>query len=317
MSARRIALAAAALGTTAALAAAGAGVALPPAGTADDPGTPAGSMTITTPAVAQKGDVGFCVANIRVDTSGGPVAQPFMVKFDDHGSYGIGPFTPDADGSLCATVSTDPARYATAKGGAADKIPADLCDPTKEHWLRLLSGSWAHPDASQRSIAQTFTVTGRCGDVAGGGTTTTPGGGGTTTTPGGGTTTTPGTGAPTTGGTPTTAAAPFTLRSAALATDARRVTLKVRGGTAFARGTLVLRTRAKVALGRSAPARRTLARGGFQVAARDAVTVRLTLTAAARSLLRTRATVAATLAVTPAGAKTINKNVTVRRPRRS
>jgi len=304
---RRIAAGAVAAAGAAALVLATAGVALPPGGVADQPGTPAGSLTITTPEVPQQGDVGFCVQNIRVDTAGGPAAQPFMLKFDDHGSNGIGPFTPAADGSLCATVSTDPADYPS---GAADKLPSDLCDPAKAHWLRLLTGAWAHPDGSQRSIAAGFTVTGACGDGGGG----SGGGGGT------GTGTTPATpGAPATttpAATPGTAAEPpVRAASATLTTSGRSVVVKLKAASSFARGSLLLRSVSRLRVGRSAPARRTLARGSFQIAAGDTLALRLPLTADARSVLRTRASLAGALTIAPRDARPTTTTVTVRRPR--
>ena len=299
MSARRTATTVLALAAGGTLALAASGAALPPGGTADQPGTPPGTLAITTPTVAPKGAVGFCVTNIRVDTSGGHVAQRFMLKFDDFGTTGIGPYAPDQDGNLCATVSTDPASYGSS---ASDKIPADLCDGSKGHRLRLLSGPWAHPEASQRSLGQAFTVTGSCGDGSHGGPTTTPGGG--TATGGHGS----GSGA---------AATPVTVRSSRLRADGKRVVVELAGGEALARGTLLLRTRGKVRVGRSAPARRTLARGSYQLAAGTKLSVRLALTADARSLLRARTSLAATLAVNVTGGTTATKNVTVRRARRS
>jgi hypothetical protein len=306
---QRRAAAAGVVATAATLVLAAAGAALPPGGTDDQPGTPAGSLAVTTPDVAQKGAVGFCVENIRVDSSSGHVAQPFVLKFDDHGSSGIGPFTPDADGHLCASASTDPAAYATAKGGSADKIPPDLCDPTKEHWLRLLSGGWAAENASQRSLAATFRVTGACGDGAGGGgTTTTPTTTATTPAPGPGDTTT----------TPTTTTKPSVdvrLRSVKLAVSGRSLVVKLRGGRAFTRGTLLVTSRSRLRVGRSGATRRALAKGSFQLAAGDTVALRLPLTADGRSLLKNRRTLAASLAVAAGGATTTTTNVTVTTPR--
>jgi hypothetical protein len=279
------------------------GFALPPGGVEDQPGTPPGSVTITTPDVPQKGKVGFCVQQFRVDTAGGPVGQQFMVKLDDFGSYGIGPFTPDATGSLCAEVSTDPADYQGAKGGAADKLPADLCDPGKEHWLRFLSGSWAHPDASQRSIAKGFRVTGSC--IGTPPPTTAPGGGTPTTTAPGGTPTTPAGGS--------SAAAVPRVRSTTLVVRGRTIAAVLQGTGAFSRGSLVLRTRGPVRLGRTPPARRMLAKGSYQAAAGDRVTVRLTLTREGTSVLRTRPRLAGELAVTPVRATGATTRVAVRR----
>jgi hypothetical protein len=300
---RRLVLTAA-LAAGASLALAAAGMALPPGGTDDEPGTPPGSLTVTTPDVPQKGAVGFCVQDIRVDGAGGHVAQPFMMKFDDYGSSGIGPFTPEADGDLCATISTDPAAYTSAKGGSADKIPPDLCDPAQEHWLRLLSGAWAGDGASQRSLAAAFRVTGACGDGAGGSAGTPPA----TTTPTTGAMTTTTT-APTT--TPRKPTVTVTARSAQLSVSGRSLVVKLVGGPAFTRGTLLVKSRARLRVGRSAAARRTLARGSFQLAARDTVALRLALTTDARSLLRTRRTLAATLAIAAGGATTRTTNVTV------
>lgn len=290
--------------TAGALVLAASGVALPPGGVADQPGTPPGSLTITTSEVPQKGDVGFCVQNIRVDTASGPAAQPFMLKFDDHGSNGIGPFTPAADGSLCATVSTDPADYAS---GAADKLPSDLCDPTKDHWLRLLTGAWAHPDGSQRSIAAGFEVTGACGDGSGG---TDGGGTGTTPTTPGTTTTTPAATTPNASAKP-----PVRAASATFAISGRAVVVKLRASSSFARGTLLLRSVSRLRVGHSTAARRTLARGSFQIAAGDTLALRLPLTADARSVLRTRRSLAAALTIAPRDAAATTTTVTVRRPR--
>lgn len=290
----------------AALAAAAAGAsAAPPGGPVDTPGSPPGTLQITTPSGPVDGRIGFCVDAIRVDTAAGPVAQRFMLKLDDHGSYGIGPYTPTASGSLCATVSTDPADHAAARGGAADKLPADLCDASKPHTLRLLSGAWGAPgtvpEASQRSIAAPISVAGAtCGrsqprppspgePVPG----TPPGA-------------RPPAGAP---------AAAVRVRSTTVVVRGRSAYLKLGGAGAFSSGTVVLRSRAAIRIGRSPRARRTLARGAYQVAAGDAVELRLALTAQARVLLRTRRSIGATLTIAPSAGAAIARTVTVRRTR--
>lgn len=156
-----------ALIAAAALTVPAAAFALPPAGTDDEVGTPPGSVEVTTPEVPAKGKVGFCVRNFRVDLkNGGSVGQQFMMKFDDFGQNGIGPFTPDASGTFCGEISMNPADYAGTKGGAADAIPPGLCDTSKPHSLRFLSGPWAYDkngdSASMRSFRADFRVTGSC-----------------------------------------------------------------------------------------------------------------------------------------------------------
>lgn len=279
----------------AAVALAGSAVAwaVPPGGVADTPGTPPGSVAITTPEVSQKGKVGFCVQGFRVDlAAGGSVGQQFMVKFDDFGNSGIGPFTPNAAGELCAEVSTDPADHGSK---ASDRIPADLCDPSKEHWLRLLSGPWAYNKngdvASLRSLSATFRVTGICGDA----------------------TTTPDAGA-----TPTATPTPAATTSASLVsrkltvTGGTRVTVKLRGGSAAQRVRVVLRTASKVRVGTK---RRvvTLASASYQLGKDTRRTVRPKLTSAGRALLRARRTLAGRLTLQPTGAQATRAAVTLRR----
>ena len=263
--------------------------AVPPGGGDQIPGTPPGSVEVTTPEVPQRGDVGFCVRGFRVENGSERVGQQFMVKFDDHGAYGIGPFTPDVNGELCATVSTDPADHQGAKGGAADKIPSDLCDPAKAHWLRFLSGEWAQ-NGSPRSLSAEFRVTGAC-EPAGGG----PGGG----EPGGGTP-------------PPAAQVAVRLRSHRLALGARRVTLRLSATGGTARGTIALRSAHRVVVGKR-KRRVTLARGPFSVAPGSNRAVRVGLTRTGRRVLRGRRSLLARVTVRPAGGGSLERRVRLRR----
>jgi hypothetical protein len=103
------------------------------------------------------------------------------------------------------------------------------------------------------------------------------------------------------------------LRSATLTVRGTSVGLRLTGGSAFARGGVVLRTRRKVRIGRSQPARRTLASGTFQVAAADAIELRLSLTPDGRSLMRARTRLAGELTLSPRASAQITRDVTVRR----
>lgn len=290
--------------------------ALPPGGVDETPGTPPGSVEITTPVVPQKGKVGFCVHGFRVDLkAGGSVGQQFMIKFDDFGSYGIGPYTPDANGDLCATVSANPADHTGEKGGAVDKIGPELCDPGKEHWLRFLSGSWAYnkngDEASLRSLHAEFRFSGNCGDPP---PSESPGGGPPATTP---ETTSPGPTKPgtTSPGTTPAAVTPVPrLASPGLRAGARRLTITFRPVAARTTVAIALRTAAKVRLGDHRrlvtlvrPVRRTLAAGTKRR------TVTLRLTGGARALLRTHAKLAARLTLTPDHGKAGRVAVTLRR----
>jgi hypothetical protein len=261
--------------------------------------------------------------------------QQFQVKFDDFGSKGIGQFQPDASGTYCGEIATDRAAYASA-ASADDKIPskaqgaaADLCAPGTQHWLRVLSGSWAHPDGSERSIARDFTTDATCGTggkaaapsvgtvvgadtgvapaTAGGGPTTTPGG--TTTTPGG-TTTTPGT---------TTTAAPVLsglakVRSTRVAVQGSIVTLPVRRTAAVGGGKVTIRSASRLALnGRGAKRVRTLvAARPYRLTGAVNQSLRLRLTATGRSVLRSRSSLAAVVTVTPTGGKPVATRITLR-----
>ncbi|OJU86292.1 MAG: hypothetical protein BGO11_02685 [Solirubrobacterales bacterium 70-9] len=250
----------------------------PASGAVEVAGTPPGSVEVTTPEVAQKGAVGFCVHNFRVETGGSSVGQQFMVKFDDFGAYGIGPFTPDAAGDLCATVSTDPAAHEGEKGGAKDKIPTDLCSPGKEHWLRFLSGSWAQ-GGTPRSLTAKFRMTGTCESTS-------------APTPGGGTTATE----------TTVAAASLKLLDHKLALQGRSVALRIQAGAAGASGRVVLRAAHKVPVaGPGSPrAKAVLARGGYRVAGGKTKTLRINLTVAGRRILADRDRLAARLLLRPA-----------------
>lgn len=322
-SAGRLALIAATGVAAAVLLSSGLVAAAPDTGAVETPGTPPGKLVITTPGGPVDGKIAFCVESIRVDTAAGPVAQSFMLKFDDFGVFGIGPYTPTASGSLCGTVSTIPADHAAGRGGAADKLPADLCDTSKPHTLRLLSGTWGAPEGttpppSQRSISSPISVAGdSCGAAIPGGT------GGEQPDPGGSTppgTTTPGTATTPTTGAPGSRATPaaVTLRSATLSVRGRSVYVRVTGGKAFVKGSALLRTRDKVAMGRSKAVRWTLAKQTFQVAAGNAVELRLSLTPNGRKLMRTRLRLAGVLTLTPdRGGAAVTRDVTVRRPKTS
>jgi hypothetical protein len=312
-SAVRLGLAAGATAAACALVWSSGVTAAPETGVVDAPGTPPGVLRITSPAGPVAGKISFCVEKIRVDTAAGPVAQSFMLKFDDFGGFGIGPYTPDANGSYCGTVSTIAADYTNARGGAADKLPDDLCDAAKPHTLRLLSAGWGAPgttpEASQRSIAQPISTGGTCGGATPGG----PGGGqtgpgGTTTGPA---TTTPG------GSNPGTAVASLSLRSTTASVRGRSIYVRVPGGRTFVKGTAVLRTRDKVAMGRSKAVRWTLAKQSFQVAAGNTVELKLALTPNGRKLMRPRLRLAGKLTLTPVSGIALTREVSVRRPKAS
>ncbi|WP_036725398.1 hypothetical protein [Patulibacter minatonensis] len=314
------------VGASAGLALAGAttAVALPPGGAVDKLGTPAGSLEITSAAL-REGKVQFCVRGFV--TKDGAAPQQFQVKFDDFGSRGIGQFQPDASGTYCGEIATDRAAYAT-KASADDKIPAvaqgadaNLCDTSKQHWLRVLTGTWAHPNGSERSIARDIAIDSTCGTggkaaapsigtVVGSDTgvlppTSTPGG--TTTTPGG-TTTTPGTttpGGPTTPGTttPVVLSGLAKVRSSTVAVKGTVATLQVRRTAAVGKGKITIRSAAKLAVkGRKGSKVRTLVSGRpYSLTGQVSQSLRLKLTTTGRSVLRTRARLDAVVTITPNG----------------
>ncbi len=263
-------------------------VALPPGGVDETPGTPPGSVSIVQPEVAKQGKVGFCVRNYRVNLpGGGSVGQKFMLKFDDFGAYGIGPFEPDNNGDLCAEVSMNPADHAGAQGGAADKIPPGLCDPTKEHWLRFLSGSWAYNQggvqASSRSQSAAFTVTANCSEPAADGTPApAPGGAG------GGNTVVP---------------IPQVI-SRTVGTNGRTLTLRFQSVTAHTVVSVGLRTRTKVRVGRQMRVVRLVSATRIEIPADGrSHTATLRLTPTGRRVLSSRGARASILTVTPATGK--------------
>ncbi|WCB95235.1 hypothetical protein DSM104299_03978 [Baekduia alba] len=122
-------------------------LAIPPTGPAENPGSPPAAVTIATPQVpAAGGAVRFIGAGFL--TAGG-APQKVYVKIDDHGDAGIGPFTAAADGTLKGTVALDDA-----------EAPADVADPSKDHWLRFLAGpSGKYPNnGPPRSLKAAFRV---------------------------------------------------------------------------------------------------------------------------------------------------------------
>lgn len=135
------------------LAAAGAW-ALPPGGAVDDPGDPPATITIVTPSVPVNGAVSFTGTGwLNQDGTG----QSVMVKFDDFGNNGIGPFTADAQGNLSGTVSLTPPANATARQ-RADYAPSDMNQANSSHWLRFLTGPWGSlpRNGPPRSMRGTF-----------------------------------------------------------------------------------------------------------------------------------------------------------------
>jgi len=259
---------------------------LPPGGVDDTPGTPPGSVAIVQPDVPKQGTVGFCVRNYRVNLpGGGSVGQQFMIKFDDFGAYGIGPFQPDNNGDLCAEVSMNPADHATAKGGAADKIPSDLCDTAKEHHLRFLSGSWAYNQggvqASSRSQAGIFRVTTNCTEpVATGGTPP-----------------------PTGGGVGLPAPAPK-VASRTVGTNGRTLTVRFQPVTVHTVASVGLRTRVKVRIGKQTRVVRLVSATRVEIPADGrSHTATFRLTPAGRQVVNTRALRAGVLVITPATGK--------------
>ena len=265
-----------------------AALALPPGGVNEEPGTPPGSVSVTNPEVAKQGTVGFCVRNFRVNLAGGgSVGQQFMVKFDDFGSYGIGPFTPDNNGDLCAEVSMNPADHATAKGGAADKIPSDLCDANATHLLRFLSGSWAYNKAdgvaSMRSLHADFRTTATCTEPAptGGSGSTTPGTGGT-------------------GGGATTIAPLPTVASRTVGTNGRTLRLTFRPVTAHTVVSFGLRTRTKVRVGKQMRIVRLVSATRVEIPADGrSHTATFRLTPAGRQVVGARTRNSGVLVITP------------------
>lgn len=311
----------------------GAAGALPPGGAVDRPGTPAGTLEITNASGLREGKVQFCVRGFV--TKDGAAPQQFQVKFDDFGSKGIGQFQPDASGTYCGEIATDRAAYATA-ASADDKLPADLCTPGTQHWLRVLSGTWAHPEGTERSIARDFTSDATCGTggkaaapsvgtVVGsdtgvapppaGGTTTTPGG--TTTTPGG-TTTTPGGSTTTPGGTTTTPAPVLSgqakVRTTRLTARGSILTLPVRRTAAVGGGKVTVRSASRLTVkGRKGARVRTLvAARAYRLTGAVDQSLRLRLTATGRSVLRTRASLKAVVTMTPTGGRPTTTRVVVR-----
>ncbi|WP_022927406.1 hypothetical protein [Patulibacter americanus] len=292
--------------------------AVPPGGVADTPGTPAGSIEIVNPAGLREGKVQFCVRGFV--TKSGTAPQQFMVKFDDHGSKGIGPFQPDATGTYCGEVATDRAAYASAMS-ADDKIPAGLCQGG-QHWLRILSGSWSHPDASERSLAKDYTSDATCGtggkaaaptagSVIGGdagiGTAPAPPAGGPggagSPTPGGGS----GAGGAGAGSGPGTAAPSLsgqaTLRSRTARVSGSTVTLALRRTGAVGRGTITARSASRLRLTpKGARSVRTLvAARPYTLGGATTQNVRVRLTATGKRLLRTRSRMTVRVTLTPSG----------------
>lgn len=310
--------------------------ALPPGGAADTPGTPAGSIEIVNPAGLREGKLQFCVRGFVTKTGAAP--QQFMVKFDDHGSKGIGPFQPDATGSYCGEVATDRAAYASA-ASADDKLPAELCKGG-QHWLRVLSGSWAHPDASERSLAKDFATDATCGTggkaaapspgVAIGGdtgvaaATTAPGGGtGSGGGTGGGGTGTSGPGAGPGGGSGSApgagTAAPSLSGQAALRSRTARVsgstvTFALRRTGAVGRGTITVRSASRLRLTRKgARSVRTLvAARPYTLGGATTQSVRVRLTTTGKRLLRTRSRLSARVTLTPSGGTATTTRVVLR-----
>jgi hypothetical protein len=316
--------------------------ALPPDGAADTPGTPAGTLEVTNAAGLREGKVQFCVRGFRVESGGSSVPQQFMVKFDDHGSNGIGPFQPDASGTWCGEIATDRAAYAMK---VDDKIPADLCDASKQHWLRVLSGSWAAPGATSRSMGRDFAIDATCGTggkaapptagtvvgtdagvgaaAAGGGTGTGGSGTGTSTGTGTGTGTTGGSGTGTGTTSPTAPSSPApslsglaTVRSTTLRVSGTRAALLLRRTGAVGRGTVVVRSasRLRMAPGGSRAVRTLVARRSYALTSGTNQTLRLPLTATARRLLRTHSKVTARVTLTPAGGTAKTTRVVLRAP---
>jgi hypothetical protein len=305
--------------------------ALPPGGAADTPGTPAGSVEIVNPAGLREGKVQFCVRGFVTRTGAAP--QQFMVKFDDYGSKGIGPFQPDATGTYCGEIATDRAAYASA-ASADDKLPAELCQGG-QHWLRILSGSWSHPDATERSLAKDFATDATCGTggkaaapsagtVIGADTGVAPaatapgdgsgpGGGGTGTNPGGGT------GAGTGGGSGTGPAAPSlsgqaVLRSRTARVSGSTVTFALRRTGAVGRGTITARSAARLRLTPKGTRRvRTLvAARPYTLSGATTQSVRARLTATGRRLLRTRSRLTVRVTLTPSGGTATTTRVVLR-----
>jgi hypothetical protein len=302
-----------------ALAGAASALAVPPGGAVDKLGSPAGSLEITS-AGLREGKVQFCVRGFVIKDGSAP--QQFQVKLDDFGIKGIGQFQPDATGTYCGEIATDRAAYAS-KASADDKIPAvalgadaNLCDQTKQHWLRVLTGTWAHPNGSERSIARDITIDGTCGTggkaaapsvgtVVGGDTgvlppTTTPGG--TTTTPGG-TTTTPGTPTTPTTTTPVVLSGLAKVRSSTVAVKGSIATLEVRRTAAVGRGTITIRSASKLTVkGRKGAKVRTLVSGRpYSLTGEVSQSLRLKLTTTGKSVLRTRKRLSAVVTITPTG----------------
>jgi hypothetical protein len=315
--------------------------ALPPGGAADTPGTPAGSVEITNPAGLREGKVQFCVRGFVTRTGAAP--QQFMVKFDDYGSKGIGPFQPDATGTYCGEVATDRAAYASA-ASADDKLPAELCRGG-QHWLRILSGSWSHPDATERSLAKDFASDATCGtggkaaapspgtvvgadtgvgtapappsDGGGSGGGGTGGGtGGPGTGPGGGTGSGPG------GGSGAAPVAPSlsgqaVLRSRTARVSGSTVTFALRRTGAVGRGTITARSAARLRLTPKGARRvRTLvAARPYTLSGATTQSVRARLTPTGRRLLRTRSRLTVRVTLTPSGGTATTTRVVLRAPK--
>ncbi|MEV4421452.1 hypothetical protein AB0L40_15935 [Patulibacter sp. NPDC049589] len=321
----RLLVAGTATGVT--LAAAGTAGALPPGGAVDKPGTPAASLEITNLAGLREGKVQFCVRGSVLKDGSAP--QLFMLKFDDFGSNGIGPFQPDATGTYCGELSTDRTAFSAA---ADDKIPADLCNGG-QHWLRVLSGSWAGTaaTATERSLAKDFTSDATCGtggtaawptvgsiaeqyrakagvalpSTPPAGTPTTPGG--PTTTPGG--STTPG------GPTPVPVLTGLAkIRSTTVAVSGSTATLRVRRTAAVGGGKITVRSATRLAAkGRKGKKIRTLVSAQrYALTGAVAQSLRLKLTATGRSVLRTRRSLSAVVTITPTGGKPTTTRVVLR-----
>jgi len=252
----------------------------------DLPGTPPATVEVTTKEVFAGTQVTFQGAG-WLSTGGQP--QQFMIKFDDHGVNGIGPYTANADGTIGGTVAMVPPASATLKQ-REDYAPADLGTPGR-HWLRFLAG-WNSSPA--RSLHAEFTVVAAPEAPA----------------------PDPGTGTPAAPQAPETPAGepltPPSLASGPITRAGGRLAVRVRGGDARAGVAITIRTAGRVRLAPGTRPRQVLlARLRTAVAPGGVRVLRPRLTAAGRRVLA-NGPVRARITLVRAGAGTVTTTVPVR-----
>jgi hypothetical protein len=250
-------------------------------------GTVVPAVAVTTPTVAQGGSIGIAITGF-VKTGGG--GQKVGIRIDD-------------SRTLSDCVQTDGSGNATASIPVPDGLAAG------EHLVRFLAGTACvsggppiEPEA--RSMTGTFTLV---GDPAAA-TSAAPSDPGSATSAGGA-----GTGGSGDGPAPAAPVATAALKvgSTLKATKSGRVTLPVRLSGA-ARGTVAMRTAAKVQVGQRRRVVTLVAKRAWTVAAPGTATLTLKLTGEGRRLLARHGTLRARVTVVDGAGRASSKVVTLR-----